>query len=83
MAISTQGVDIVAKIFREMCRCGHEKTEHDFLSGTETLLGKERALVQGAGRCLECDCERWTFKCFLDQNGQPTNIKDAEVLREL
>jgi hypothetical protein len=74
---------MTAKIYRELCRCGHEKTSHDILPGTELLLGKERALIQGAGRCLSCDCPRWSFRCFLDRDGQPTAIENAEVLREL
>jgi hypothetical protein len=76
---------MTAKIYREMCRCSHEKTSHDILPETEVLLGRERALIQGAGRCLVegCDCERWTFKTFLDRDGQPTTIENAEVLREL
>jgi hypothetical protein len=47
------------------------------------LLGKERALLQGAGRCLECDCPRWSFRCFLDKEGRPAVIEDAEILKEL
>jgi hypothetical protein len=67
-----------------MCRCGHEKTAHGILPGCEMLLGKERALVQGAGRCLQCACVRWSFWCWLDKGGRPTdNVRDAEVLRVL
>jgi hypothetical protein len=75
--------ETVAKIHREMCLCGHEKTRHDFLPGTEHFTGVDRLFAQGAGRCLECDCGRWTFKYSLVKDGQPTDFKNAEVLHEI
>jgi hypothetical protein len=51
--------------YREMCSCGHEKSQHAGLTG----FGE---WSRGAGACKVCECGRFCWVTFLDKDGKPT-----------
>jgi hypothetical protein len=63
----------------ELCTCGHKRSEHEMSHAAKYYgsgLSEETAKIlglHGHGACTQCSCYKFTWKAFVDKDG---NIVD-------